>query len=123
MRNNFSSIHHVSFIISDLKAAKDFYCKALGLQIDIARPELSFEGLWLIINQDQQIHLLLLNNPDSVTRPEHGGRDRHAAFKVRNFPVIKARLDEHKIPYTVSKSGRQALFCRDPDGNTLELIA
>jgi glyoxylase I family protein len=123
MRNNFISIHHVSFIISDLKAAKDFYCKALGLQIDIARPELSFEGLWLIINQDQQIHLLLLNNPDSVTRPEHGGRDRHAAFKVRNFSEAKARLDEHKIPYTVSKSGRQALFCRDPDGNTLELIA
>ncbi|MGR9099900.1 MAG: VOC family protein, partial [Gammaproteobacteria bacterium] len=24
--------------------------------------------------------------------------------------------------YTLSKSGRQALFCRDPDGNALEIL-
>lgn len=26
------------------------------------------------------------------------------------------------IPYTRSRSGRTALFCRDPDGNALEFI-
>ena len=123
MINNFISIHHVSFIISDINAAKIFYCEVLGLQIDASRPDMSYEGIWLIINQHQQIHLLLVDNPDTLKRPEHGGRDRHAAFKVRDFAEIKMRLDNHKIPYNVSKSGREALFCRDPDGNTLELIA
>ena len=123
MNNNFTSIHHVSFIISDLNAAKHFYCKVLGIQIDESRPQMSYDGLWLIINHNQQIHLLLLDNPDPVIRPEYGGRDRHAAFNVSDLSLIKASLDEYDIPYTVSKSGREALFCRDPDGNTLELIA
>ena len=123
MTNNFISIQHVSFIISEINAAKHFYCEVLEMQIDESRPQMSYDGLWLIINQNQQIHLLLLDNPDSILRPEHGGRDRHAAFKVKDLSVIKARLDQYDIPYTVSKSGREALFCRDPDGNTLELIA
>jgi glyoxylase I family protein len=33
-----------------------------------------------------------------------------------------ARLDVAGIPYTLSRSGRRAIFCRDPDGNALELI-
>jgi glyoxylase I family protein len=123
MSHNFISINHVSFIISNLEASKQFYCDAMGLHIDETRPTMSFDGLWLIINQDQQIHLLLLDNPDSSKRPEHGGRDRHAAFRVRNISEIIKRLEEHKITYTMSKSGREALFCRDPDGNTLEIIA
>ncbi|MEE8429299.1 MAG: glyoxalase, partial [Gammaproteobacteria bacterium] len=29
-------------------------------------------------------------------------------------------LESAGIPYNQSRSGRQALFCRDPDGNALE---
>jgi glyoxylase I family protein len=32
------------------------------------------------------------------------------------------RLDAAGIPYTRSRSGRRALFCRDPDANALEFI-
>jgi len=35
---------------------------------------------------------------------------------------LAGRLDAAGISYTPSRSGRAALFCRDPDGNALEFI-
>jgi glyoxylase I family protein len=64
-----------------------------------------------------------LPNPDADSvRPEHGGRDHHIALAVRNMGVLKTQLDAAGVRYTASKSGRAALFCRDPDANTLELV-
>jgi len=123
LNNNFIAIHHVSVIVADVGQSLHFYRDVLGLQQDYSRPDFSFGGAWLRINDDQQIHLLQLNNPDSSSnRPQHGGRDRHAAFKVRDIEMIQTALEKHEIPYTKSQSGRPALFCRDPDGNTLEII-
>ncbi len=120
--NNFLSIQHISFVISNLEKALEFYGKVLGLKLDESRPKLSFEGYWFNINKTQQIHLLKVDNVDPVVRPEHGGRDRHAAFKVIDLNKIALGLDNNAITYTISKSGRKALFVRDPDGNTLELM-
>jgi len=122
MKNNFIAIHHASFVISNIERAKVFYHDILGLPINVNRPELSFDGLWLDINEYQQIHLLVVDNPDSLERPTHGGRDRHTAFRVKDLSIIQAHLDDNDIAYTLSKSGRNALFCRDPDGNTLEIM-
>ncbi|MCK5661979.1 MAG: glyoxalase, partial [Thiotrichaceae bacterium] len=70
-----------------------------------------------------QIHLLELPNPDSgANRPEHGGRDRHVAFQVSDLSIIIQRLQAADIAYSKSKSGREALFCRDYDGNAIELL-
>ena len=116
------SIHHASLIISDLEKSRAFYQDVLGLQIDEGRPELGFDGLWLKVGE-QQIHLLLLDNPDPTEgRPEHGGRDRHIALTVNNFEQFVDQLEQANMPYSRSRSGRQALFCRDPDGNALEFI-
>ncbi|EGV18745.1 VOC family protein [Thiocapsa marina] len=116
------SIHHVSLIVADTARALDFYHGVLGLERDPERPDLSFPGAWLWVD-DQQIHLLELPNPDPVAgRPEHGGRDRHLAMRVSGLDEVTARLEAAGLPYTVSRSGRRALFCRDPDGNALELI-
>jgi len=122
MKNNFIAIHHVSYIVADIERSKHFYHDVLGLEVDQSRPDFSFEGLWININASQQIHLLRVENPDPAKRPEHGGRDRHTAFRVKKISLIQMRLDEYKITYTISQSGRQALFCRDPDGNTLEIM-
>lgn len=116
-------ILHVSVIVADTDRALGFYRDVLGLRLDPTRPDLGYPGAWLDVGS-QQIHLLELPNPDPTTgRPGHGGRDRHAAFAVDDIVAVCAALDQAGIPYTLSKSGRQALFCRDPDGNTLELIA
>ncbi|WP_456405015.1 VOC family protein [Thiolapillus sp.] len=118
---NIHSIHHVSLIVSSVEISRAFYHGLLGLDI-VERPDLPFPGIWLKIG-DQQLHLLELPNPDPVDgRPEHGGRDRHLALSVNDLDGLAESLDRAGIVFTRSKSGREALFCRDPDGNGLEFI-
>ncbi len=119
-----AGIHHVSFLIADLNRACAFYEEVLGLQRNTSRPFMSFDGVWYDVAQDQQIHLMML--PDvgaGLQRPLHGGRDRHVAFKVSDMAQLITQLDKAGISYTLSQSGRSALFCRDPDQNALEFIA
>ncbi len=116
------TIHHVSLIVADTERALAFYRDLLGLEVDPTRPELGFAGAWLRVGA-QHIHLLELPNPDPVeARPAHGGRDRHLALTVPDLDATIAVLDAAKRPYTLSRSGRRALFTRDPDANALELI-
>ncbi len=117
-----TGLHHVSLIVSDTARALEFYQGVLGLERDPSRPDLGFPGAWLSLGRCQ-LHLLELPNPDPVNeRPAHGGRDRHTAVTVTNLDAFSARLEQLGIPCSLSKSGRRALFCRDPDGNTWELI-
>lgn len=114
---------HASLLAADLARSREFYEGVLGLKPNPARPEMSFSGIWYDIGT-AQIHLICMPNPDPVTdRPAHGGRDRHTAIGVRGFAELCARLDAAGLPYTLSQSGRNAAFVRDPDGNTLELVA
>lgn len=84
------------------------------------------------------IQLLELPNPDPIAvdpaynmsapppgyiaegRPVHAGRDRHVAITLHSLDPLKKQLQESNVPYTMSYSGRQALFCRDEDGNGWE---
>ena len=116
-------IQHVSFIVADTSVALGFYTSMLGLEVDSSRPDLGYPGAWLQLNEEQQIHLLELPNPDPVNgRPEHGGRDRHTAFNINDLESIETALTRAGLDFTLSKSGRKALFCRDPDGNALEFV-
>lgn len=120
--NNIYHIAHVSLLVSNTQRAVQFYQSILGMQLDPLRPDLGYPGAWLHVG-NQQIHLLELPNPDPVTgRPEHGGRDRHVALTVKSLDELAAALTNASIAYTRSRSGRRALFCRDPDGNALEFI-
>ncbi len=119
----FTALLHVGLLVSDLQRARSFYESVLGLAPLLARPALPYPGLWYGLNDQQQLHLMQLPNPDTGSiRPEHGGRDRHIALGVAQLEILKARLDQAGVTYTLSKSGRAALFCRDPDGNTLEFV-
>ena len=55
-------------------------------------------------------------------RPEHGGRDRHFCVGVKDLGGLQERLDAAGVVYTMSKSGRKAMFFRDPDMNCLEFV-
>ncbi len=114
-------IHHVSLLVSDTARSLAFYRDLLGLE-PLPRPDLGYPGAWLSVGE-RQLHLLELPNPDPVAgRPEHGGRDRHLALSVEDLDRLAARLEAGGIPFTRSRSGRRALFCRDPDGNALEFL-
>ncbi|MDH5424933.1 MAG: VOC family protein [Gammaproteobacteria bacterium] len=116
------AMHHCSVIVSNTGQSLVFYRDILGLTLDMSRPELGYPGAWLNVGQ-QQIHLLELPNPDPLDgRPEHAGRDRHMALLVDDLDELIQTLDSADIRYTLSKSGRRALFCRDPDANAVECI-
>ncbi len=117
-----AALLHAGLLVSDLARAKAFYESVLGLQ-RAPRPTLPYPGEWYDLGGGQQLHLMQLPNPDAgATRPEHGGRDRHIALGVTNMAALKARLDAAGVSYTASRSGRAALFCRDPDMNALEFV-
>jgi glyoxylase I family protein len=114
---------HASVLVQDTGRALAFYSGVLGLEQDPDRPDLSYPGAWLTLGEGGQIHLIELPNPDPVQgRPEHGGRDRHTALTVTDLDAVIDALEKRELAYTLSSSGRRALFCRDYDGNTLELI-
>ena len=116
------AIHHVSLLVSDTGRALTFYRDLLGLVVDGARPDMDYPGAWLRMD-NAQIHLLEL--PDVLrgsARPEHGGRDRHVALSVADLDALVTALETAGVAYTLSRSGRRALFCRDPDGNAIELV-
>jgi catechol 2,3-dioxygenase-like lactoylglutathione lyase family enzyme len=116
-------IHHATFLTADLVRARAFYEEVLGLRLDTQRPAMSFDGVWYDIAPGQQIHLMCLPNPETgLARPTHGGRDRHVAFAVAELGAVIENLEKAGIAYTLSQSGRRALFCRDPDQNALEFI-
>ena len=118
-----TGILHATFLTTDLTQSRAFYEGVLGLRPNPDRPTMSFEGVWYNVADKQQIHLMLLPNPEAgLERPAHGGRDRHVALAVSDIAKLIARLDQAGVAYTLSRSGRRAVFCRDPDGNALEFI-
>lgn len=122
MTVEYRAIAHAGVLVRHLDRALAFYVDALGLAANPVRPDLGYPGAWLDVGP-QQLHLMELPNPDPASdRPAHAGRDRHVALAIRGIDELRMRLDRHGIAYTMSRSGRQALFCRDPDGNGLEFI-
>lgn len=116
-----SDLHHVSIVVADTARALAFYRDLLGLEV-VARPDLGYPGAWLAVGA-RQIHLLEVPNPDPAEgRPRHVGRDRHVALIVDDLDICAERLRHTGCAFTRSRSGRAALFCRDPDGNGVEII-
>ena len=119
-KHNFT-LHHSSVLVADTQKSLEFYCGVLGMELT-TRPNLAYAGAWLQVGA-QQVHLIELPNPDPITgRPAHGGRDRHVALHVDSVDALREDLEQAGISYTLSVSGRKALFCRDRDGNALEFI-
>ncbi len=113
---------HLALIIHDEETSKAFYEGVLGLR-PLPRPDLGFAGLWYALEEGQELHLMLLNDPyRQAERPQHGGRDHHVALTSDDFDLIVDRIVQQSIPYTVSHSGRKAVFFRDPSGNAIELM-
>lgn len=119
-------IDHVSLLVSDAERSKQFYQKILSLPV-LERPDLGFPGYWLGLGSNQTLHIMELPNPEGVKEeqrniPVHGGRDRHFALTVDSVKAFVIRLNAEGLTFTESRSGRPAIFFRDPDGNALELF-
>ncbi len=118
-----TAVLHTTFLVADLERSRAFYEGVLGLKLNPGRPDLGFPGVWYDVTPEQQIHLMRLPDPEvGLERPAHGGRDRHVALAIDDLDELVRSLQTARVAMTLSKSGRRALFCRDPDNNALEFI-
>eukprot|EP00287_Rhodomonas_sp_CCMP768_P020038 CAMPEP_0202814968 /NCGR_PEP_ID=MMETSP1389-20130828/5952_1 /ASSEMBLY_ACC=CAM_ASM_000865 /TAXON_ID=302021 /ORGANISM="Rhodomonas sp., Strain CCMP768" /LENGTH=134 /DNA_ID=CAMNT_0049486839 /DNA_START=106 /DNA_END=510 /DNA_ORIENTATION=+ len=120
---SYGEMQHAGVLVQDVGKAVSFYTEVLGMRDEShLRPNLPYDGAFIGCGLNQ-IHLMQLPDPDPREgRPEHGGRDRHVAVTVSNIDPLTARLTAHDVKFTMSKSGRRAVFCRDIDMNAIEFV-
>ena len=110
---------HVALQVSDLEKAEDFYSRIVGLnKVD---RQLAFPGTWYQIG-NFQLHLIVSDWAANPVREAKWGRHPHITFAIDDLNQVKLDLAEQKMPFQMSSSGRAALFVKDPDGNTIELL-
>ncbi|MFV1993393.1 MAG: VOC family protein [Acidiferrobacterales bacterium] len=126
---NIHAIHHVSLIVTNCHISLNFYVDILGLKVDPNRPDLGYPGAWLVIGSSNKQQLHLMEFPEQAAKQKsdrdqqaHPGHGPHLALAVEDLSVIQAKLEQENIKYSLSRSGRVALFCADHDGNAIELI-
>ncbi len=124
---NLSKIHHIAIIVSDYKAAKDFYVNKLGFSVirENYRPERKDWKLDLRVNEHTELEIFAEEDPPKrVNRPEACGL-RHLAFCVESVEQTVRELAEVGIecePIRVDVyTGKKMTFFHDPDGLPLEL--
>ena len=116
------TVHHVSFRVTDLRAALGFYEGVLGLRrLDRPDDEMPVEGAWLEAGETQ-VHLVVAPATDLTGYPPTGlaGTANHVAFRVDDLDQAQAGLEERGFRVRRGTLFPQ-LFVQDPDGNLLEL--
>lgn len=119
------SIDHVTIVVKDLSATRQFYVDALGME-EVARPAFSFAGQWFQAGPTM-IHTIL--EFEGSTRAGLGGgsnaRGHHFAFLVDDVAVATNRLERLGIrpisPPKLRPDGAAQVFFHDPDGHLVEL--
>jgi catechol 2,3-dioxygenase-like lactoylglutathione lyase family enzyme len=114
---------HVGIDVTDLAAAKHFYCDILGFE-ELRRPDFGFPGLWLRVGQ-LQLHLI-----ETAERPPKGKGLPHFALHVPtdSFATTVDTLRAAGVTLLGDPSSRVdfgrtvwAVFITDPSGNIIEL--
>ena len=124
---NLSAIHHIAIIVSDYKAAKEFYVEKLGFSVirENYRSERKDWKLDLRVNENTELEIFAEENPPKrVNRPEACGL-RHLAFQVESVDETVKELEAMGIfcesVRTDDYTGKKMTFFFDPDGLPLEL--
>jgi catechol 2,3-dioxygenase-like lactoylglutathione lyase family enzyme len=109
--------NHVGIVVRDLEKCKWFYGEVLGLTT-IPRPPFNFPGHWYQVGPRSQLHLMVYEEtiPDTM---------RHIALEVVNFEETVQELRGKRIGLIEGPGkrpdGSDYLFCKDPDGNRVEI--
>lgn len=124
---NLNAIHHIAIIVSDYKAARDFYVDKLGFAVvrENYRPEKKDWKLDLRINEETELEIFAPQNPPKrPSYPEACGL-RHLAFHVNDIEQTAVELEGLGIACEPIRfdtfTGRKMTFFHDPDGLPLEL--
>ena len=142
---------HVGFVVRDIEAAIRFYTEALGLTLrhrqvqenEYTADLVGYPGAKLKVAQFQlpgrapsrsghMVELIeYVRPPGEPTEPENKRITAgHLAFEVDHIEPMKARLEAYGATFYSGilditagiNAGGKAIYLRDPDGITLELI-
>jgi glyoxylase I family protein len=110
--------HHVALVVKNLDKCICFYGSVLGLKT-LERPDFDFPGHWFQVGETTQLHLMMM----AETIPE---TMRHMAIEVEDFNATIQTLEAQEIQITEGPGkrvdGSDYLFCKDPDGNLIEIV-
>ncbi len=131
-----SKLAHYSIRTTDLEASRRFYTELLGFRTGF-RPPFPFPGLWLYLGTDESdygtVHIIGIdpNDPSGLmgylgdrAEGEGTGKLDHIAFLATDWPSLRKRCDEGRVPYQerrVPALGLHQVFLIDPSGITIEL--
>jgi lactoylglutathione lyase len=126
--------HHVGLTVTDLERGRDWYGRALGLELQLAF-ELPEGARGAMLRSADGARLELFEVPDSAdgltgADPPSAMRTRgfgHVAFELEDLDagyaaIIAAGGAEVWAPRPSPEPGRRMAFVHDPDGNLIELI-
>jgi glyoxylase I family protein len=115
------TVHHVSFRVTNLEVALEFYEGLLGCR-RLNRPDdkMPVPGAWLEAGSTQ-VHLVVAPTTDLTGCPPTGlaGSANHIAFHVDDLDAACAALEERGFAVRRGVLLPQC-FVQDPDGNLLE---
>ena len=115
------ALQHVALSVSDRSACERFYCEVLGMRV-LWRPD--DQNVYLTSGND---NLALHQTPGK--KPAARERLDHIGFAVEAADAVDAWHDfllDHGIPIVAPprthRDGTRSLYCKDPDGNTVQLL-
>ncbi len=115
-------LHHVALIVRRLEACEQFYTELLGMKVEW-RPDA--DNVYLTSGRDNlALHRAPANfDPAGPQRLDHIGFMVSVVDQVDVWFVFLKSNDVTilKEPKT-HRDGARSFYCRDPDGNTVQLI-
>jgi catechol 2,3-dioxygenase-like lactoylglutathione lyase family enzyme len=109
--------NHIGIAVRDLEKCKHFYGEILGLKT-IFRPPFNFPGHWYQVGPGTQLHLMVYDETIPQTM-------RHTALEVEDFGKALEHLKANGVAIVEGPGkrydGSDFLFCKDPDGNLVEI--
>ncbi len=114
---------HTMVRVSDLQAARRFYCDALGLveldHTDYEKGRYTLVFLCAPGNESAQVELTYNWDPEGYT----GGRNfGHLAYEVADIYATCERLREHGVTINRPPRDGHMAFVRSPDNISIELL-
>ena len=116
-----AGMRHVALNVVDLEACERFYVELLGMRVEW-RPDA--DNVYLTSGNDNlALHRAAADRGAGAQRLDHIGfiieeidqvDDWHEFLSSRGVTVVKA-------PRT-HRDGARSFYCRDPDGNTVQII-
>jgi catechol-2,3-dioxygenase len=114
-------LQHVALNVRELQVCERFYCETLGLEV-VWRPD--EDSVYLTNGSDN----LALHRAPQARAPVAQSLD-HIGFALEHESAVDAWhdfLSVHGVaivaPPRTHRDGTRSLYCKDPDGNTVQLL-